>query len=659
MKYLFTIVSFLIPLTIFAQVDSPVGHKISVLEEEIRQAETDSIKFEKYLELSFQWSYIDSAKAELQLDKARKLAGTTPSNYQKGLLHYFKASILFDYNLENAKIEYMKAEKLLSPYRFTRAYYYLAKIWNSYGAIIQRQDNNALFLNIIQNKTIPYARLAKDSLQVGVQLYNMGLVFSNIDEHEKADQYFQASSHALSNQKESVDQKLALYTLAGKNQLENKNDSQARNYLDSAAHYANKAPNSLYQAEYHTTEGKYYRHQRDRKRSLFHLNKALSFAEILRDPYDLSQAQFELFYLYREFGEYEEAKKQLLKHAEMKFVFRSMRNRAIHHREMANLDFHLKNYREAYQHMQTYAVTKDSLYDSKRKQDLLELEQKFQLTERENEILKLQTTNQEQKLTILSTQWWKGASLVVLLFAACIAYFSWRLFLNKQKTLEQNRKLLEEELKSIRQEERMKQYDSVLQGQELERNRLARDLHDGLGGLLAGVKLKLSSIISKNKNSSEISQVTDQLDYAINELRRISRNMMPESLLYMGLTHALEDLCKYMNSTKTAVKYQQFELQSHLDKPTLTSVYRIVQELLANAIKHAHAQEVILQCSELEGWLFITVEDNGIGMDLTLKQHAGLGLKNIHNRVKLLNGNIEIISQKGEGYTINIQIPLK
>jgi len=88
-------------------------------------------------------------------------------------------------------------------------------------------------------------------------------------------------------------------------------------------------------------------------------------------------------------------------------------------------------------------------------------------------------------------------------------------------------------------------------------------------------------------------------------------------------------------------------------------VYRVVQELLTNAIKHANATKIILQCSELDNWLFVTVEDNGKGMEQKEeKSKKGLGLVNIQNRISLLNGNIETISQPGEGTTVNIQIPL-
>jgi len=108
------------------------------------------------------------------------------------------------------------------------------------------------------------------------------------------------------------------------------------------------------------------------------------------------------------------------------------------------------------------------------------------------------------------------------------------------------------------------------------------------------------------------------------------------------------------------VVFQNLGIKDNYPGPLRVTVYRIAQELLANAIKHASATKVILQCSELDNWLFVTVEDNGKGMGQK-EEHPkkGLGLFNIQNRISLLNGHLETLSQPGEGTTINIQIPLK
>src|SRR5690625_3596629 len=120
---------------------------------------------------------------------------------------------------------------------------------------------------------------------------------------------------------------------------------------------------------------------------------------------------------------------------------------------------------------------------------------------------------------------------------------------NKKKLLIQKEMLHAEELRNIRQKERLNQYDAMLQGQEAERSRMAKDLHDGLGGLLAGLKLKLSSMVAKSNveksfDKNHLIDIIQQLDYSVDELRRIAHDMMPESLRFGGLAPAISDLCR-------------------------------------------------------------------------------------------------------------------
>jgi len=133
---------------------------------------------------------------------------------------------------------------------------------------------------------------------------------------------------------------------------------------------------------------------------------------------------------------------------------------------------------------------------------------------------------------------------------------------------------------------------------------------------------------------------------------------MPESLLYMGLKAALADLCNYMDTATTSVTFHGFDLNSAYRQPMLVGVYRIVQELLNNAIKHANATQIIVQCSESDRRLFLTVEDDGCGFNPKDLEMKGLGLKNIENRVALLQGSVEIESHFGQGTTVNIEIPI-
>ena len=156
--------------------------------------------------------------------------------------------------------------------------------------------------------------------------------------------------------------------------------------------------------------------------------------------------------------------------------------------------------------------------------------------------------------------------------------------------------------------------------------------------------------------NSDIYKVIEQLDGSVTELRRIARNMMPESLLQLGLEVSLRDMCDALNSPATSVEFQAFSINAALPKETQITVYRIVQELLANAIRHANATEILVQCSQNENTFYITLEDNGRGFDTSmLPLQKGIGISNVKNRVDFLKGKMDINSTPAQGTTVNIE----
>lgn len=213
-------------------------------------------------------------------------------------------------------------------------------------------------------------------------------------------------------------------------------------------------------------------------------------------------------------------------------------------------------------------------------------------------------------------------------------------------------------------EKRLLALSSILKGQEEERSRLARDLHDGLGGMLSGIKLNLSSVKDKlsglEKDEQLFARSIGQLDKAINEMRRVAHNMMPEALLKFGLAEAIRDYCDGINESKEVkVVFTQLGFQQPLEKATEVVVYRIIQELTNNALKYAGAVTILIQLTSHELGISITVEDDGKGFDITQLQTAkGTGLQNVRSRVDYLKGTCEIQSSPGVGTSVNIEIPV-
>lgn len=191
----------------------------------------------------------------------------------------------------------------------------------------------------------------------------------------------------------------------------------------------------------------------------------------------------------------------------------------------------------------------------------------------------------------------------------------------------------------------------MLKGQEEERARLARDLHDGLGGMLPTVKLYLGSargnLVLTPENAQLFSRSIEHLDDSIQKMRRVARDLMPETLLTFGLPAAVRDLCETLQHGQPSLRVQceVFGLEGpaeRLPQRTELVVYRLVQELLNNVLKHAQARQVIVQLVRHEAQVQVVVEDDGRGFDATRSLATGVGLRSIQARVDYLSGTLDL-----------------
>ena len=253
-------------------------------------------------------------------------------------------------------------------------------------------------------------------------------------------------------------------------------------------------------------------------------------------------------------------------------------------------------------------------------------------------------------------------SLVVLLLVAFLIYRNLR---HRQQLARQQDELQQQHILELEKDKQLVAVDSMLKGQQEERSRLAKDLHDGLGGMLSGIKYSLSNmkdnLIITADNMTVFERSLDMIDGSIRELRRVAHNLMPEMLIKFGLEETLREYCHTIDATKMlAVKYQSLGMDTRLDSSVEIIVYRLVQELLNNTLKHAAATEVLVQLIKDDSRLSIVVEDNGKGFNTAcLEMSKGAGWTNIRSRVDYLKGQLDISSGAGKGTMVNIEIPLK
>jgi signal transduction histidine kinase len=313
------------------------------------------------------------------------------------------------------------------------------------------------------------------------------------------------------------------------------------------------------------------------------------------------------------------------------------------------------NYPAAYAYLDAYQQGSDSLHDKELTEKLQALDKKYKTAQKEEEILLLEQKNRIQELVSnrrKTLNYILAVGVVALLGMGALGYRNYR----------QKQRLQQHRISELETEKKLMATEAVLKGEEQERTRLAKDLHDGLGGMLSGIKYSLNTmkgnLVMTPENAQAYERSMDMLDSSIREMRRVAHNMMPEVLLRYGLDAALKDYTAEINKSGIlrVVHQSMGEEKKDLERSTMLALYRIVQELLNNAVKHAAASEVLVQMFWQNGKLVVNVEDNGKGFDPSkVEQSGGMGWRNIRSRVELLNGNMDVQSAPGKGTSVNLE----
>ena len=218
---------------------------------------------------------------------------------------------------------------------------------------------------------------------------------------------------------------------------------------------------------------------------------------------------------------------------------------------------------------------------------------------------------------------------------------------------------MQQQLVSIEREQEVRTLESLMEGEEKERLRIAKELHDGVNGDLSAIKFKLSALLEMN--NTVIKEAVTMIDNSCEQVRAISHNLVPPSLKDFNLLEAVEEYCQSMDSIhEPEVNFQQVGEDINLDKKQEANLFRIVQELVTNSIKHAQGNEINVQLSHLKNTLQLTVEDNGKGFDPKTVKSDGIGMQNVQSRVDYLNATMDFVSnEKGTSYTITMDTKTK
>lgn len=326
------------------------------------------------------------------------------------------------------------------------------------------------------------------------------------------------------------------------------------------------------------------------------------------------------------------------------------------HLELSQLYEDRGEYPQALQHLKKYSQLRDTVLTEEKLRITSDLEARYESAKKDREIaehkLEIASANSKvQRQDLLIRTGFIGFGAIVIILVLVVIFYNERKKLNDQK------------LQSLQREKELVALKSVMIGEEKERTRIARDLHDGLSSLLAAIKFQFNSIQEETKPFAAHSRFTEamqSLDDASKEVRRIAHNMMPEILMKYGLLEALSEFIAHMKSKKVpSIEFSYFGMNERLSPNIELILYRVIQELLNNIVRHSGADEVLLQLNRNDDRMTITVEDNGVGMDLEeLENSSGIGMSNLRSRIEYLNGELNIESQPGQGTSVYIEIDL-
>ena len=472
--------------------------------------------------------------------------------------------------------------------------------------------------------------------------------------------------------------------------------------LDDAIRYYNINEESVLEAQSYTLLSKIYERKQEYDIALNSINKALKLNEVVKDTLLQLECNLLVSKLFSMNGDLEEAIElaennlklsQLLK--EDYYITENLLNLAEYHMQISEYqkgivfldedlikrkasmvqksrfykllsDYSLEDYEleMAFRQFREHILYRDSITQLSKKELMNSMAYEFETREKEREIIRLEKDSQIAELTLEQQKrlvWILLGSLLIGLFALflIIRFYVQKLKAN-QLLAEKQSQLDQQKIKDMSNDFKIKNLESMIVGQEEERKRISTDLHDSLGGMLSALKLQYDSLHLKHQDldqDEDYNQINELIDTACDEVRNIARNLKPAALEKIGLKAALTDLVnRYKRFPEADITLHFHKTDKKLDYNTKVHVYRIIQELINNAIKHSHCKELDIQISSLNDEFVIMVEDDGVGFD-KLKAVYGHGIDNIRSRVNILKGDIQIDTQKNKGTSVIIHIP--
>jgi signal transduction histidine kinase len=654
MKNPLLIIPLLSCLTTCINAQTPV---IDSLRKELVKQKADSIKVHDRIRIS--WYLIqlkDSATAWKCINEADSIADKTNNPVLKGIVYEQMGYLYNRMFSKKAVTYYLQAESILKNFPNSPA---AIKSMASLGLNIGIEHMN---VNDEEGALIYYFEGIKryeamDSMHKNLPIlyaniinsyYNLGKYETALTYCEKAYVKSMAWGNPPSQMSASINYGRVLMKL--------KQPEKARFFFEKCKTIADSVGDYYFQSNYYQIAGNFKFDENNFNEALADFSRALPLIKLTNAPYDIASCYIWMGICNTGIKNFTAGRKyldsayMLAKQYDYSYQLKNI------YLNRYQLEKQQGNFSVAINYLDSFNVLNDSI-QHKADGDRVEfLDAKYQAEKKEARINQLQSDKEIQRLNIQ-----KKNTLNYLLAAAAFIIILISLLL--YRNFRQKQKLQQQRIGELETQQQLTATEAVLKGEEQERTRLAKDLHDGLGGMLSGIKYSFNTmkgnLIMTPENNQAFERSMDMLDSSIKEMRRVAHNMMPEALVKFGLNTALNDFCNDINQTGALqVNYQSIGMEhAVIEQITAITIYRVVQELINNTMKHASANTAIVQVSKTDSGINITVEDDGKGFDTAiLKENKGIGWSNIQSRISYLKGKLDVQSEPGKGTSVHIEL---
>jgi two-component system, NarL family, sensor kinase len=632
-------------------------HLVDSITMELQQTMADTARAISMMRLAIDYEVVDTAKAFKAYRDAIMFGLEKNLDYQLGRI-YHNQSFLFSVagNFEESKASLEKAINYYQKTKNPKGKKFEASAYGDIANIYKNQNDLEHSIQYHLKCISIFEQLGLEE-ELVIRYCNLASLFGDYRDFGKQKEY---AIKALSSAKKTgsrLNLNMAYFILAHSSVLL-EDYNLAKIYIDSSKLYFNENSNIDILFSYYLITAQVYRKLDQLDSSFYYFEKCFKASEKYSYSYGKAESQLQMGAVAILQKKYPLAEKYLtagIKEAETLNYFNILDEG---YKYLSDIYAVTGRYKPAYEYFQKYKDMNDSVVNMDSKKYASDLEKKYETEKKESIIHHLEVEKKLQELSLQKKNIFNYFLIAGIFAILIISLLYYRNFRQKQKTQQQL-------IYRLETEKQLAAAEAVLKGEDQERTRLAKDLHDGLGGMLSGIKYSFTTmkgnLIMTPDNQQAFERSIDMLDSSIMELRRVAHNMMPEALLRFGLDTALKDFCNEINqSGALKVTYQSIGLEGFaIDQTTAVSLYRIVQELLNNVMKHARATSAIVQLTKLNEQLSITVEDDGKGFDTGLLAGSkGIGWINIRNRVELLKGKLDITSRESVGTSVQIELTL-